>query len=111
MKAAEASAKLPILIVSSCPDDHASLSKVLRRELWDIRNAFSCEEAHSILQRTPVRVILTEAEDVARDICWRKILAMASKAPYLSKPHVIVVSAKADERLWSEVLKDRKSVV
>ena len=103
MKTAVTPAKVPVLVVSPYPDDHLQLGKILQRERWDLRHATTCEEAQAILERTPFSVVIAESEGTGGS-CWRQLFSIIGKLPFETKPQLIVISNKADDRLWSEVL-------
>lgn len=103
MKTAVTPAKVPVLVVSPYPDDHVQLGKILQPERWDLRHAITCEQAQANLQRMPFSVVITESEG-AGGLCWRKVFSIIGKLPFETKPQLVVISNKADDRLWSEVL-------
>lgn len=102
MKAAVTPARVPVLVVSPYPEDHVQLGKILQRDCWELRHATTCEQAQVLLEMSPFALVISES-DVAGS-CWRKMLSVISRVPFSRKPDLVVISTKADERLWSEVL-------
>lgn len=102
MKAAVTPTRVPVLVVSPYPEDHIQLGKILQRDCWELRHATTCEQAQALLEKSPFALVISESD--ATGMCWRRMLSVIEKLVSVRKPELVVISSKADERLWSEVL-------
>ncbi|MBI4874694.1 MAG: hypothetical protein HY822_08675 [Acidobacteria bacterium] len=87
-----------LLVVGSSADELRIL-RLLFPE-WIVCRAKSASEAQVCLQSAPVTAILTERD--LPDGGWKDVLL--SEMPERPIPPAVVISAQADDRLWSEVL-------
>jgi DNA-binding response OmpR family regulator len=97
-------------VLSVCTDDvdRVSLEHILHESAWSVYTnsdwnliaTFTLASAFSILQETPVAILLCDS-----DLCpgaWREMLDHIS---LLSDPPLLIVTGRlADERLWAEAL-------
>jgi len=67
---------------------------------WDLFESAGCAEALTVLRREHIPVVL--CEENLPDGNWR--LLLDEVGGFVSRPHVIVASRLADNRLWAEVL-------
>lgn len=93
---------IPVLVVSPCPEDHDDLHKMLCPAEWQVLHAASWPEAERVLRTVQCPLVITESD--LNEWCWRKVLASLDRMRHIPKPNLIVVSEKADDYLWSEVL-------
>ena len=92
--------RISILVVSPQAEDHRSIRAILRRSNWTLHTASSIAEALGFLETNEVPVIVCERE--LPDGSWKDLLeAVADRE---RPPRVVVMSALAEERFWSEVL-------
>ncbi len=89
-----------LLLASADQRDHVRFRKLFLPGHWRVVSATSCSEAIQRLEgeRTPILVCDASLDDGG----WRDMLQQVAGMP--EAPLVIVLSAQADERLWSEVL-------
>jgi DNA-binding NtrC family response regulator len=76
------------------------LRRIMSHSRWALREASGLAEAAALLDRQPRAVVI--CEEILPDGSWRDVLAHTS---LLAVPlPVIVVSNRADDRMWMEVL-------
>ena len=90
-----------ILSVSECQSDHTVLRRIIDDTEWRLTTANSCREAFEKLCSKPPLAIF--AESALPDGNWKDIL-VAIKHLDKPLPALVVTSAFASDRLWSEVL-------
>ena len=95
--------RVPVLVVSTHPEDFVELCAMLPAAQWDVHAAASWSEAATMLRAEPDAVVITETE--LADQSWKSILDLLSAVEAKSGfPKLIVTSSLADDQLWSEVL-------
>lgn len=92
--------RISILVVTPHDEDHRSISAIFRRSNWTLHRASSIAETLSFLECDEVPAILCERE--LPDGSWKDLLDLV--ACHAHPPRVVVMSALADKRLWSEML-------
>ncbi len=90
-----------VLALSAAEHDHTCLQHILDHTSWNLWRARDIADAVEKIQRHRIPVVVT-SEDLP-DGNWRDLLLHLSHLP--ERPEVILMTAKADELLWSEVLK------
>jgi DNA-binding response OmpR family regulator len=91
---------ISILAVSAADDEISFLEHFAARSRWKVERVGSCAEAASCLEREDVAVVLCSSQ--LPDGTWKAVIAEAGA--HSCRPPVIVMTAAADDRLWSEVL-------
>ena len=89
-----------LLAISQDENDPRSLSSILERERWNVRQARSLREAAPLLPGENVSLIFCERD--LHDGTWKDILQQASRLH--PPPPIVVFCRHADERFWAEVL-------
>jgi DNA-binding response OmpR family regulator len=91
--------KSRLLSISSNPEDHKGLSRIIDRKSWQLVVASTCRRG---IQRLEKGVDAVFAECSLPDGTWKDIL---DRIAFLDKqPPLVVTSRLADAYLWSEVL-------
>ena len=91
---------ISILLVSPHPADLPSLRAILHHAHWDLRQVETAELAVRHVLRSAPSVIICERD--LPDGSWKNILWCAIENAVPSS--ILVVSRRADEALWEEVL-------
>jgi len=89
-----------VLAVSPVEADLTILSNLIGHSAWTLNTSATAKAAEAILRKGEVQVVLCDAH--LPDADWKKFLEIKSAFP--NPPEVIVLSRRADERLWAEVL-------
>jgi DNA-binding response OmpR family regulator len=89
-----------VLVVCPHDDDRARLRGILEELAFVLHEAQTWDEGRSILSNSPVPVVICEC--TLPDATWKDVLSEI--AGLANPPRLIVISALADEYLWSEVL-------
>lgn len=89
-----------ILAVSAADDEIAFLEHFAARSCWEVERVGTCAEAASYLEGKDIAVVLCSAQ--LPDGSWKAVIAEAGA--HSCRPRVIVMTAAADDSLWSEVL-------
>jgi DNA-binding response OmpR family regulator len=92
--------KFRILSISTAPEDHHQLSKILKECRWQVSKAGTCKEAVSRLYRKRMPVVICSSD--LPDGTWRDVLHQINALA--DPPFLIVTSRLADDYLWAEVL-------
>lgn len=92
--------KTTLIAVCSSEEDLRSLSDSLEANRWTVRHAHTCGEALQLMACENPAVVACEHE--LADGSWKDLFMLASRLE--DPPPVVVVSRKADENLWAEVL-------
>ena len=88
-----------VLSISTGPEDHDSLRRILQDPGWSITRAFSCQQAIACLCRARMAVIVCDCH--LSDGSWRDILSYVAE---LTEPAVVIVASRAaGEDLRAEV--------
>jgi len=90
----------PLMIVTSDENDHWSLERILRKDCH-LHRAAGRGDALSVLRRFHPWVVV--CEQVLADGDWRDLLKDLQSEQQMPPP-LIVLSKRADDRLWAEVL-------
>ncbi|HTP88011.1 MAG TPA: response regulator [Bryobacteraceae bacterium] len=91
--------RITLLAIDPHKDDCQTLLSILGDGDWNIRGASSLREATTLMNESVPDLILCERE--LPDGSWKDVFCMLAGR---RRPPVVVVSRKADERLWAEVL-------
>ncbi len=91
-----------ILLISPCPEDHQTFRAAVRSKDWELKHATSWAEARRLLRDLNFSAIVIEAN--LGDCHWRDVFSRLAELDPAGAPPIIVTSADADDRLWSEVL-------
>jgi response regulator RpfG family c-di-GMP phosphodiesterase len=97
----ESQGSVSVLTVSACEADHVILSHVISHSAWMRRSARTVEEARAVLGREEVHVVLCEEEPPGGG--WRELLDELHEMGE-NRPEMILLTRRADNRLWAEVL-------
>ena len=89
-----------VLSVSSYPEDHTSLQRLLIDSSWAVVRARDLPSARAVLRQKDIPVVIC-ASELGRDV-WVELLNETAAAPSL--PSMIISSRLADDRLWAEAL-------
>ena len=89
----------PILSVSSVPEDHQSLRRILRDPRWSLSVAASCREAREHLTWHRTAIVICEGN--LPDKGWKDLLHYADE--YSEPLSLIVTSALPNKYLWRDV--------
>jgi DNA-binding response OmpR family regulator len=89
-----------VLSVSSVPEDHLTLRRILDDPWWRISTANGCLEAIARITRERMAIVICESD--LSDGSWRDVLQHVDE--YFEPPALIVTSRLANEHLWAEVL-------
>jgi DNA-binding NtrC family response regulator len=90
-----------VLALSPAEHDHTCLQHILDHTSWNLWPARNIADAMEKIQRHRIPVIVTS--EYLPDGDWKDLLSQLRSLP--EPPEVILMTAKADEHLWSEVLK------
>jgi len=90
-----------VLALSPADHDHTCLQHILDHTSWNLWRARTISDALETIQRHRIPVIVTSERLPDGD--WKDLLSQLRCLP--EPPEVILMTTKADERLWSEVLK------
>jgi len=91
-----------ILLISPCPEDHLTFGAAVRPKGWELKHATSWAEARRLLRDLNFTAVVIEAN--LGDCHWRDVFSRLAELDPAGAPPIIVTSANADDRLWSEVL-------
>jgi DNA-binding NtrC family response regulator len=97
---AEPAYSVSVLTVSPFESDLVILSNVISHSAWTYRSARSLKEAREALAHEDTHVVLCEASLPDGD--WKALLDFTTQLE--TAPEMIVLSRRADERLWATVL-------
>ena len=89
-----------VLSISPAERDHTCLQHILDHTSWGLWPARSIAGAVDTVQRLRIPVVVTTEE--LPDGNWKDLLRQLQCLP--EPPEVIVVTANADDRFWSDVL-------
>jgi DNA-binding NtrC family response regulator len=89
-----------ILSVSECQTDHTALRRIVDNTEWRLDTANSLHEAFERLCLNSPLVVFSEPD--LPDGTWKDVLQVTARFDN-PRPSLVVTSAFADERLWSEV--------
>jgi DNA-binding response OmpR family regulator len=89
-----------ILLVSTDPEDYASLTRILEGGHWTVSIASSCTEACSTVRENNTAVVVCQSN--LPDGTWRDMLCQCLN--FEVPPRVIVLSRLVDHSFWAEVL-------
>jgi DNA-binding NtrC family response regulator len=78
-----------VLSISTVPEDHDSLCRILCDSGWSITRAFSCQQAIARLCRDRMGVIVCDCH--LSDGSWRDILSYIAE---LTEPSEVIVSSR-----------------
>jgi hypothetical protein len=78
------------------------LRKIFGGSPWELRGAFGGSDGLDLIYRHRNDIFAVICEHNPPDGDWKLLLAEIGKLPV--RPHLIVASRLADERLWAEVL-------
>ena len=92
--------RVRVLAVSPFEGDHKVLTHIFGHTAWDLESVSSLREAAARMEESCSPVVLCE-ESLA-DGDWKDLLALTTRQA--GPCCLIVMSEKADERLWAEVL-------
>jgi CheY-like chemotaxis protein len=79
-----------VLSISTVPEDHDSLRRILHDPSWRVTAALSCQQAITYLCRDRMDVIVCNCH--LPDGSWRDILSYIAE---LTEPSVVVVTSRA----------------
>ena len=79
-----------VLSISTVPEDHDSLRRILHDPSWRVAAAFSCQQAITYLCRDRMDVIVCDCH--LPDGSWRDILSYIAE---LTEPSVVIVTSRA----------------
>ena len=91
---------ISILVVSPHHEDLAALRSILHHVHWDISQVSTVQQAERHMQSNAPPVVLCECD--LPDGGWKNVLRSINASA--SRPLLLVVSRRADEALWAEVL-------
>ena len=91
---------ISLLAVSSEEDNCESLKVILSRSRWTVLSASSYFEAARLLKKAVPDLVVCDRN--LPDGSWKDVYREAAGST--AAPTMVVVSRKADERLWAEVL-------
>ena len=94
------SARVTILSVSPCADDHGALADILQPSKCPLYRASTLPAAIQLMSRHHIGVVVCERD--LHPYSWKDLLG--GVAAYPSPPLVIVTSRHADDHLWAEAL-------
>lgn len=97
---AETAMSVSVLTVSPFESDLVILSNVISHSAWIHRFARNLKEAREVLTHEDTHVVLCEA--LLPDGDWKALLDFTTELQ--TAPELIVLSRRADERLWAKVL-------
>ncbi|MBI1792532.1 MAG: response regulator [Acidobacteria bacterium] len=100
MRAPESSRVCTVLLAAPADEDHRALRQIFEHSNWKLWGARTYTEAAGILKEQRIGVIICDQR--LPDAGWREFLSFLQRSS--DPPSLIVSSALADERLWSEVL-------
>ncbi len=89
-----------VLFISPAEQDHTCLQHILAHTSWRLWPTRSIAGALETVQRHHIPVVVTTEE--LPDGNWKDLLTQLRRLP--EPPEVIVMTANADDRLWSDVL-------
>jgi DNA-binding NtrC family response regulator len=89
-----------VLALSTAEHDHSSLQHILDHTSWNFWRARSIADAVEQIGRHRIPVVVTIER--LPDGNWKDLLSQLQCLP--EPPQVILMTAKADEHLWSEAL-------
>ena len=89
-----------VLALSSAEPDHNCLQHILDHTSWSLWPARNIADAVATVLRLRIPVVLTS--ESLPDGDWKELLSQLQCLP--EPPAVILMTAKADDRLWSDVL-------
>ena len=89
-----------VLLVSPFAEDHQSLTEIFAHTNWRLTSADTPTEAIVALRSGRHAVAICESNQQRGS--WKELLDQTRAMP--SQPVLIVTSAHADDKLWSEVL-------
>jgi len=93
-------ARARVLSVSAKDADHAALCRLIDGRRWQFRTAYTCGEAIRELRCRGARVVFCEM--TLPDGNWKDVLERIRGLRH--PPRFAVISARADERLWFDLL-------
>jgi DNA-binding NtrC family response regulator len=79
-----------VLSISTAPEDHDSLRRMLNDPGWSITRAFSCQQAIACLCRDRMGVIVCDGH--LSDGSWRDILSYVAE---MTEPAAVIVASGA----------------
>jgi DNA-binding response OmpR family regulator len=89
-----------ILSISSNPDVHASLERILQGSGWDLLKNDTLADSFASLQQPNIAIVI--CDDDLSPGTWREMVRHISR---MDDPPLLIVTARlADERLWAEAL-------
>lgn len=92
--------RVRVLAVSPFESDHIALAHIFGHTAWDLESARSLREAAGRMLESSSPVVL--CEETLMDGDWKDLLSITGQQAAASC--LIVMSERADERLWAEVL-------
>ncbi len=98
--AADSGRQPAALLVSPDARDGTILTPIFDRQQWRLYTAETVASALGLLNSKPIPVIVSERDLPPYD--WRLLFEQTRDLPH--HPLTVVVSSRADEYLWSEVL-------
>jgi DNA-binding response OmpR family regulator len=86
-----------VLSVSSLPEDHDALRRILAGSGWTVRDTGTFDSAVDVLQRDSVPIVVCDA-----DTGWYELIEWNRGSE--AAPMTIVASRRADGVLWAQAL-------
>lgn len=93
--------EIPLLLISSCRNDQATLRAILTQPAFRLRLARNLEQAAPLIASGKYPVVLVEC--TIGHHCWKDAWKLIQNSSLYPPPRLLV-AAPDDERLWAEII-------